>query len=359
MFSIGIVGLPNTGKSTLFKALTKIAVPISVRPFTTVDPNRGIVEVKDERLNRIKELIKPQKTKPALIEFVDIAGLVRDAHLGKGLGNQFLSRLSETDLLLEVIRVFKNEKVTHVENTIDPRRDIEIIKNEILAWDNKIILNVLEGLKKKIKSSPSDEKIKVTNDLMAELKNFLEERFWLSEKIKDLPQEIQEKVITMGKEKSLLSTKPLIFLFNITEDEITEQSKSELKLSFPSSFFIDLKGEEVASELTEEEKEELKITSFLDDLILGCYNKLNLISFYTIKGEKEIRAYEIKKNENIIVAASKVHSDFKEKFIRAEVLSLKNLLESGSWQEAKKRGFVNTKGKDYIVNDGDIIEFKI
>lgn len=359
MFSVGIIGLPNTGKSTLFKAVTKIAVPISIFPFTTIDPNKGIVEVKDKRLEKIKEIVKPQKTTPAIIEFVDIAGLVREAHLGKGLGNKFLSQISEVDLLLEVVRLFKNEKVSHVENVIDAERDIEIIKNEIAAWDEKIISNFVENLKKKIKSSPLDEELKIENELAEQLKKFLGEKTWLLERIKQLPGETQVDTKNLGRKLAVLSVKPLIFLFNISERDLTKEEETKLRTSFPYSFFIDLKKEEEISELSNKEKEELEVSSYLDDLILSCYNRLDLITFYTIKGGKEIRAYELKRGEEIIVAAGKVHSDFQKKFIRAEVLSFKDLIESDSWQEAKKRGKINVKGRDYIVNDGDIIEFKI
>ncbi|PIU42508.1 MAG: redox-regulated ATPase YchF [Parcubacteria group bacterium CG_4_9_14_0_2_um_filter_35_11] len=359
MFSVGIIGLPNIGKSTLFKAVTKIAVPISIFPFTTIDPNKGIVEVKDKRLEKIKEIVKPQKTTPAIIEFVDIAGLVREAHLGKGLGNKFLSHISEVDLLLEVVRLFKNEKVSHVENVIDAERDIEIIKNEIAAWDEKIISNFIENLKKKIKSSPLDEELKTENELAEQLKKFLGEKTWLLERIKQLPGETQVDMKNLGRKSAVLSVKPLIFLFNISERDLTKEEEAKLRTSFPYSFFIDLKKEEEISELSNKEKEELEVSSYLDDLILSCYNRLDLITFYTIKGGREIRAYELKRGEEIIVAAGKVHSDFQKKFIRVEVLSFKDLIESDSWQEAKKRGKINVKGRDYIVNDGDIIEFKI
>ena len=359
MFSVGIIGLPNTGKSTLFKAITKIAVPISIYPFTTIDPNKGIVEVKDKRLDKIKEIIKPQQTTPAMIEFVDIAGLVREAHLGKGLGNKFLSQINQVDLLLEVVRLFENEKVSHVENVIDAKRDIEIIKGEIGAWDDKIISNFIENLKKKVRSLPLDEELRAENELAEQLKNFITEKSWPEEEIKKLPPEKQSDIINLGRKLSVLSVKPLIFVFNISEKDITKEKKKSLKSAFPYSFFIDLKKEEEMSELNESEKRELDVKSYLDDLILSCYNRLNLITFYTIKGGKEVRAYELKRGKDVIVAASSVHSDFQKKFIRAEVLSFKDLLESGSWQEAKKMGKISTKGRDYIVKDGDIIEFKI
>lgn len=359
MFSVGIIGLPNTGKSTLFKALTKIAVPISVHPFTTIDPNRGIVKVQDKRLDKIRDLSEPQITKPVLIEFLDIAGLVKDAHLGKGLGNQFLSHINEADVLIEVVRLFQNREVSHVEGTIDPRRDIDIIKKEVLAWDKKIISTFTENLEKKMKINSSDKKLKMTNEVVLKFKNRLEKNVWLSKGITDMSEEFKKEAKNLGKKIALLSVKPMIFLFNVAEDLIKEKNKEELKLSFPSSLFIDLKKEEQIADLTDEERSELNVVSLLDDLILSCYNKLNLITFYTIKGGEEIRAHEIKQGERIITAAGKIHSDFQEKFVRAEVLSFKDFIRGTSWQEAKLRGFTNTKGRDYIVNDGDIIEIKI
>lgn len=352
MFSIGIIGLPNVGKSTLFKALTKIQVPISIYPFTTIDPNRGIVKVKDERLEKIKRLVNPQKVKPVLIEFVDIAGLVKGAHRGRGLGNQFLSYLSGVDLLVEVIRTFKNEKVTHIEGEIDPKRDIEIIKDEILAWDKKILLTFLENLRKKIKSKKFKKDIE-EQKIAEKFEEILEKGSWPAGEVKKWGED-RKGAESLGKKIGLLSIKPLIYLFNTGN-----KNQGEFENLFSPSLFTNLKEEEEISNLSEKEREEIKVTSYLDELILACYNKLDLISFYTIKGEREIRAYEMKKGENVIEAAKSVHSDFKEKFIRAEVLNFKDLIESGSWQEAKGEGKIQIKGRDYIVNDGDIIEFKI
>lgn len=350
MFSIGIIGLPNAGKSTLFKALTKIQVPISIYPFTTIDPNHGVVKVRDKRLEKIQKKVEPQKTTPVLIEFVDVAGLVKGAHQGKGLGNQFLSLLGEVDLLLEVIRIFENEKVIHVEKIIDPKRDIEIVKDEILARDKNIFLKFLEDFKKKIKFKDFEKGI------IEKFKELFEKNLWIYDAIEIMEEEEREKAKSLGKKLGLLSGKPIVYLFNINEEL---KGKEKLESLFPPSLFLNLKREEELLELTGKEKEELEIKSFLDDLTLACYNKLNLITFYTIKGGKEVRAYEIKRGGNILEAAEKVHSDFKEKFVRVEVLNFEDFIKIGSWQEAKEEGRIKAKGKDYIVNDGDIIEFKI
>lgn len=351
MFSVGIIGLPNTGKSTLFKALTKIQVPISIYPFTTIDPNHGVVKIKDARLEKIQNLLRPQKTTPVLVEFVDVAGLVRGAHQGKGLGNQFLSFLGEVDLLLEVVRIFENEKVIHVERTMDPKRDIEIVRDEILARDKKIFLKFLENFKRR-REFKEDER-----EIVQNFKEFFEKNLWVGDAVEKIEKEKRERTRDLGKKLGLLSIKPIIYLFNISKEEFRERER--LESLFSPSLFLNLKQEEEILELTEKEKEELRIRSFLDDLVSVCYNELNLITFYTIKGGKEVRTYEIKKGGNILGAAEKVHSDFKERFVRAEVLNFKDFIKIGSWQEAREKGKIQVKGKDYIINDGDIIEFKI
>jgi len=273
-FSVGIIGLPNTGKSTLFKALTKKQVDIADYPFTTIDPNVGIVPVPDLRLEKIADIIKPGKITPTIIKFIDIAGLVKNAHKGEGMGNQFLSHIRPCDAVIEVIRCFDQNN--------NPKESIEIIDNEL--------------------------------------------------KMKD--QELEDNV---------LSSKPKIYLFNIKEDDI---NLPEVK----NSLVIDLKTESEINDLSSEEVEELKIQSKLDELILACYNILDLITFFTTTGGKEVRAWTIKKGSDVITAAAKVHTDFAEKFIKAEVIPWQKLVESGSH---------TIVGKEYIVQDGDIIEFKI
>lgn len=267
--SIGIIGLPNVGKSTLFKALTKKQVEIANYPFTTIEPNVAIVPVPDENLEKLSAVLKPEKITPATIEFIDIAGLVKEAHLGKGLGNNFLAKIRETNILVEVVRAFEDKNVPHVENSINPERDIKIIEEEL---------------------------------------------------------------------KEAEIDKPIIYFFN-----------------------TDLKDELEISELSEEEKNDLGIKSsdLLDNLIKNCYQKLDLITFYTIKGGKETRATKLKRGENILEAAEKIHSDFKEKFIKAEVINVKDLIGAGKWTRAREKGLIRTEGRDYIVQDNDVIEFKI
>ncbi len=282
-FSVGIIGLPNTGKSTLFKALTKKQVDIADYPFTTIEPNVGIVPVPDLRLEKIADIVKPEKVTPTIIKFIDIAGLVENAHKGEGMGNQFLSHIRPCDAIIEVVRCFDQNN--------NPKESIEIIDNEL--------------------------------------------------KMKD--QELEDNV---------LSSKPKIYLFNIKEDNI---SLPEIK----NSLAIDLKTESEINDLSPEEIEELKIQSKLDELILACYNILNLITFFTTTGGKEARAWTIKKGSDIIAAAAKVHTDFAQKLIKADVLNYQELIESGSWNKARELGKIKLAGKEYIVQDGDILEFKI
>jgi len=284
-FSVGIVGLPNAGKSTLFKALTRQQVDIADYPFTTIHPNVGIVPVPDERLQAVAETIKPEKVTPTVIEFIDIAGLIKNAHKGEGLGNQFLAQIRNCDAICQVVKAF-GENPT-------PEEDIKTISNELAMKDEQ-----------------SEEKI------------------------------------------NLLSKKPVIYLFNSNKE--TDLNSTETPV-----VALDLKIEEEISELSEDEKKELGLESRLDKLILACYNVLELITFYTITGGKETRAWTLKKGSLAPEAGGAVHSDFAEKFIKAEVINWQKLLEASSWQKAREKGLIQTAGKDYIVQDGDVIEFKI
>ena len=299
---IGIVGLPNVGKSTLFKALTKQQVDISNYPFCTIDPNVGVVAVPDERLEKIKELVNPEKAVPAVVEFVDVAGLVKGAHEGQGLGNQFLSHIYGVDAIAVVLRCFEDPEIVHVEKTIDPSRDLEIIKNELAKKD---------------------------------------------EEISNRAEKEREKA-----EIPLLSLKPMIYICNVKSGaKNIEPENCHLK--------IDFKLELEESEMTEDELKELGLKSSLGELVRLAYKTLDLITFYTIKGGKEVRAVPVKTGSTAPVAGGKVHSDFEEKFIRAQAISFEKFKEAGSWQKAREKGFIRTEGKEYIVKDGDVIEFKI
>jgi len=308
-FSVGIVGLPNVGKSTLFKALTKIPVDIAAYPFTTIHPNVGVVTVPDQRLEKIAEVIKPQKVTPTVIEFIDIAGLVKGSHKGEGLGNQFLAQIRNCDAVLEVVRAFEDPDVENAAGRIDPEHDIEIIKIELEMKD-------LELAESKLSSRP-----------------FAKAR------------ESKEK-------ENLLSKKPIIYLLNTNGKTQCQGPKVE-------HLVMNLKDELEMSELSEKEIKELEMSSQLDQLILGCYNILDLITFYTIKGGEETRAWTLKQGLKAPTAGGVVHTDFEEKFIRAEVINWEKLVEAKSWAKARELGWIRIVGKDYVMEDGDVIEFKI
>ncbi len=344
-FSVGIVGLPNVGKSTLFKALTKQKVDISNYPFCTISPNIGIVQIPDERLQKIAEITKPERITPIVIEFVDIAGLVRNAHKGEGLGNQFLAQIREVDAILEVVRDFEDENIIHIEGKPNPERDIETIKTELLMKDLEIMEKIRENLKKDAKSGNKEiiKKLELIEKLYGEISR--------GKAISEIESKDEQKKI--AEELCFLTAKPTIYVFNVGEETKKSCSRPENYIE------INLKSEEETSELSDSEKIELEFQSKINDLISLCYKILDLITFYTIKGGVEVRAWTLKRGQTVLEAAGKVHTDFKEKFIRAEVVNFKKLLGAGGWNDAKEKGWIETVGKEYVVNDGDIIEFKI
>ncbi len=331
-FSIGIIGLPNAGKSTLFKALTKNPVDIASYPFTTIQPNKGIVAVPDQRLKKIAEIVKPEKTTPTIIEFIDIAGLIKNAHKGEGLGNQFLAHIRECDAVLEIVRIFVQNDVEHPEKYINPQRDIEIIKTELIMKDIETIEKVLNK-EKTIERQTLFKKIKEN----------------LNKGIRVADLHLSQEEVSQIKELNLLTAKPLLRVFNIN-------SQSKIR---PQGLCLDLKLEKEISELKKSELKELGLKSQLDQLILSCYNILDLITFYTITGGREVRAWTLKKNSTAPEAGKVVHSDFKEKFIKAIVIPWQKLVQAGSLAKAREKGLLQTVGKEYKVQDGDIIEFKI
>ena len=346
VLSIGIVGLPNVGKSTLFKALTKKQVAISNYPFCTIEPNRGVVAVPDERLRQIADMIKPPKVTSAIIEFVDIAGLVKNAHQGQGLGNQFLAHIREVDAILEVVRLFADVNVSHVEGQINSERDIETIKMELIMRDCQTLKKIIEEVKAKAKSG--DAKAQKLSELLEKLANWLNQGN-LAKEINE-PQNYQD----IFNQLQLLTAKPIIYVFNGSADV-----PSKDKISGPW-LQLDLKLEEEISELSGQELKELGlIESALDRLIKICYDTLDLVTFYTVAGGQEVRAWTIKKNAPIVVGAGKIHQDFQEKFIKAEVINWQSLLNCGSWPQAREKGLIRTEGKDYLLQDGDVIEIKI
>ncbi len=342
---IGIVGLPNVGKSTLFKALTKISVDISNYPFCTIEPNVGIVPVPDERLEKLEKLSNSKKVVPAVIEFFDIAGLVKGAAEGEGLGNKFLSHIREVDVIAEVVRVFEDEKIIHVHKKIDPENDIGVVEAELILADLETIQKRISGLGKDLKSQnkEAEKKMAITQKIKAVLDSGKPARET------NLPAED----FSLVKDLHLLTFKPILYVYNVSGSE-----KIPEELAKKNHVVVDIKIEEELMEMGEKDKKELGFSSNLGNLIKKAYEMLGLITFLTT-GEDETRAWAIKKGFTAPEAGSAIHTDFQEKFIRALVVSYEKLMEAGSISKARELGLLRTEGKDYIVSDGDVIEFKI
>jgi ribosome-binding ATPase len=343
MLKVGIVGFPNVGKSTLFKALTNKSVDVSNYPFCTIEPNVGIVKVADKKLSALEKEFPRDKVIPAAIEFVDIAGLVKGASRGEGLGNKFLAQIREVDLILEVVRFFGNKDIIHIENRIDPKIDIETINTELILADLETVKNRLKKLEKEAKSQ--DKAILKELEAVKLAENCLEQEKF----IKDCPI----NPINL-KDLFLLTSKPILYLYNYSDKKVDLDGNLEKK----EHLFLDAKIEEELSDLSKEEIKEMGIESQLNNLIKECFNFLGLITFFTMN-EKEIRAWEVEKNTKIPQAGGKIHSDFEEKFIRAEVIQWDKLIELKSWHQAREKGILRTVGKDYAVEDGDVIYFLI
>ncbi len=354
---IGIVGLPNVGKSTLFKALTKVQVDINNYPFCTIEPNVGIVKVPDERLQKLFEMSHSKKTIPAIVEFVDIAGIVKGAAEGEGLGNKFLANIREVDAIVQVVRVFSakggsaygGENITHIYETIDPERDIEVINTELVLADLETIQKVKTRLEKDARGNKKGAQEQLS--VVEKIRTILEAGKLANETQLDLEEENTKIVV---RELSLLTMKPFLYVYNVVDinKKLSDNLESRPHVK------LDIKIEEELIEMSNEEAEELGIKSNIDSLIVEAYNLLGLITYFTT-GEDETRAWTIKKGWNAPMAGTAIHTDFKEKFIRAEVIQWNKLLEAGSWSKARELGTLRLEGKDYIVQDGDVIEFKI
>jgi len=354
---IGIVGLPNVGKSTLFKALTRQSVDIANYPFATIEPNIGIVSVPDERLYKLATLSGPKKVIPAVVEFVDIAGLVKGAAEGEGLGNKFLTHIREVDAIAEVVRIFDDKEIIHVAGKADPLLDIEVLEYELILKDLETINKRLESLQKEIKAGKKGaaEELDYLQQVAGKLK------------IGQLQHSNILQNVGMFGDLQLLTGKRFIYIFNASEKQIQDkwQPSGELAASIASTPFaiISAKIEAELSELSEEEKNEYLKTlgqekGGLDQLIQVGYQTLGLMTFFTT-GEDETRAWTIPLNSPAPRAGRAIHSDFEEKFIRAEVINWQKLIEAGSWAKARELGWLRIEGKDYIAQDGDVIEFKI
>ena len=342
---IGIVGLPNVGKSTLFKALTREKVNIANFPFATIDPNIGVVKVPDERLLKLAEMSKSKKIIPAAVEFFDIAGLVKGAHEGAGLGNQFLSHIREVDAIIEVVRVFENPDIIHVEGNISPKRDMETIQLELAAADLQTINKRLEKNDKELKSG---SKIAQEQKIILEKVKSVVDAGNLAAKAN-----LQYEEIGAIKDLNLLTLKPFLFVFNTTGNK-----DKNCDIPINHGIILNLQFESELSEMDEDEVKEFENESHINDLIKKAYELLGLITYFTT-GKDETRGWTIEAGFTAPEAGAAIHTDFKEKFIRAEIINWQKLLECGSWANARNKGLLRIEGKEYIVRDGDVIEFKI
>ncbi len=360
---LGIVGLPNVGKSTLFNSLTKAGAESANYPFCTIDPNVGVVAVPDKRLDELTKLYNSEKTTPAIVEFVDIAGLVKGASKGEGLGNQFLANIREVDAIVHVVRCFDDSNVIHVEGSVDPGRDIETINLELIFSD----LEVLERRYSKVaRMAKMDKAAGKETDMLERLKKHLEDGKMAKTFI--LNDEDEEAFFA---EYNLLTAKPVIYAANVKDTDLKDDGASNpyvaqvRKIAENENskvFVISAQIEQEMSELSDEDKEmffeDLGIKeSGLDKLIAASYDTLGLMSYLTA-GPKESRAWTIKKGTKAPQAAGKIHSDFERGFIRAEIVSYDQLMECGSMNVAKEKGLVRSEGKDYVIQDGDVVLFR-
>ncbi|HHW24900.1 MAG TPA: redox-regulated ATPase YchF [Clostridiales bacterium] len=358
---LGIVGLPNVGKSTLFNAITAAGAETANYPFCTIEPNVGVVAVPDKRLDVLAEMYKPEKVTPAVIEFVDIAGLVKGASKGEGLGNKFLSHIREVDAVVHVVRCFENENIIHVDGSVNPARDVETIETELILADIEMVERRLERAKKAAKGDKSAE---------ADVALFSRLHEWLNLGKPARAFGFTKEELDSMYDTPLLTMKPVIFAANIGEDEIADPASNPhfntlSKLAAEQGAEIMPISAAIEAEIAELDPEEKKAflaelgleESGLDRLIRASYRLLGLISYFTA-GPKEVRAWTIKQGTKAPQAAGKIHSDFERGFIRAEIVKYEDLVACGSMTAAKEKGLVRSEGKDYVMCDGDVVLFR-
>ena len=354
----GIVGLPNVGKSTLFNALTSQKIDAENFPFCTIEPNIARVNIPDERLDKLSNLVNPEKVIPSFMEFVDIAGLVKGAHSGEGLGNKFLSHIRETQCFAHVIRCFEDENVIHVEGQVSPINDLETIETELILADLEVVSKRKESVQKKLRSG--DKTTQKEFDILEKIQDSLDN----NKPVRDIDFEHNDKAFL--KQLQLVTSKPFFFIANIHEDEQKNNHLAELE-EYAKQHNLEIlkvfaKAEGELIDLEEEERKEyLEMMGLaepaLNSIIRKGYEMLDLFSYFTA-GPKEVRAWSIKRNSTAPQAAGKIHTDFERGFIKAEVIGFNDYIECGGEPKAKEQGKLRLEGKEYIVKDGDVIHFK-